>query len=162
MKIRKAAQKDVDIIIGLWQDFMDEHDRMSLKADKRLKPHIHKKPTANALVKKFFKSNIHSKQGNIFVAEHNKEIIGYCLAYVKANIPIYSASKLGYISDMYIKRGYRKMGIATKLKNAAKKWFKSLGLKYMSIAYYTVNKRAKSVYRKWGFSDLHAEMRKKI
>lgn len=162
MRIRKASQKDLDALVQLWKQFMQEHEIMSLKANPNLKEHIKRKPNSENLVRRFFSSNIRSKQGLILLAQADKKPIGYCLAYVKANIPIYSTQKLGYISDIFVKKEYRRQGVATKLKNYAQAWFKKIGLDFMSIAYYTVNKTARKTYTSWGFTNLHAEMRTKI
>lgn len=162
MIIRKATQKDLDKIIELWQEFMDEHDKMAMRKDKRLKAHVMKKGNAKQNVKKFFAANIASKQGNIFIATDGGRLVGYCLAYVKANIPIFSVERLGYISDMYIKKGYRRKGIATKLKNSTFRWFKSIGLKHASISHYMVNTRARKTYESWGFVPMFAELRKQL
>ena len=84
------------------------------------------------------------------------------MVFIKDNIPIFELKELGYFSDLYVKKQFRKLGISSKLRDEAIKWFKKKKMKYISIALYPDNKFAHSVYKKWGFMDYHIEMRREI
>lgn len=110
----------------------------------------------------FVKTHIKSKNGIVYLVLNENEIVGYALVFVKDEIPIYRCRKLGYISDLYVKDGFRKQGISTELKNKSIAWLKNKGLKCVVVPLYPANKFAHSIYKKWGFFDYKIEMRKKI
>lgn len=92
----------------------------------------------------------------------NGKVAGFNLSFIKENIPIFSLDKFGNIGDLYVKKEFRGLGISTKFKNNAFKWFKSKGLKYASIQLWDKNKNAHNIYRKWGFEDSQIIMRRKL
>ncbi len=66
------------------------------------------------------------------------------------------------MSDLYVKKGFRGMGIASAFKKEAFRWFRKKGVKYASIMFFVGNERAHKIYNKWGFFDFHMEMRAPI
>lgn len=161
MIIRKAKTKDISVIVELWKGFMkDFNDKFS--ENKTIKDYITLKKNAGKDFRKFAEEKIKSKDGKIFIVEEGNEPIGYMLIYIKKTIPIYKLKKIGYISDLFIKKEFRRRGISSKLKKKAISWFKKKGMKHMSIQVYADNKIPYDIYKKWGFSDFHIELRKKI
>ncbi len=162
MIIRKANLKDVPEIVNLWKKFMKYPDEILIKNNKKLKPYFTKKKNAANMFRKYAQTNILSKDAVIHVAEIKGKLVGYSLSFIKKNIPIFKMKKIGYISDLFVKKEFRGMGISTRLKNEAIKWFKKRGMKHASIKVYKGNNLAHSIYKKWGFFDFHIELRKKI
>lgn len=162
IKIRKAGLKDVESVVSLWKEFMKEHDGIVLKVTPKLKQILTRKKEATKIFRKFVKDNIRSKNGMVFVAETNQVSIGYSLVLIKDNVRVYHISKIGYISDLFVKKKYRSGGISSKFKYEAIKWFRKKGIKHISIAVHKENKLAYSIYKNWGFIDYHVELRRKI
>jgi len=162
MIIRKANLKDVTKIVDLWKKFIKYPDEIIIKNNKKVRPYFVKKKNAVTLFRKYIQKNILSKDAIIHIAEVDGKPVGYSLSFIKNTIPIFKMKKIGYISDLFVKKEFRGMGISTKLKDEAIKWFKKKGMKHASIMVYTDNKFAHSIYKKWGFFDFHLEMRKKI
>lgn len=162
MIIKKANLGDVSEIVKLWLDFMKEHDEVILKNERRLKPFEVKAKDIGKKYEAFVRMRINSKNGIVFLALKDNEIAGYALVFVKDEIPIYRRKKVGYISDLYVKGGFRKQGISTKLKNQAILWLKNNRIDNVALPLYPANKSAHSIYKKWGFFDYKIEMRKKI
>ena len=162
MKIRKAKLKDVTKIVNLWKEFMKNHDELVIKVDKKQKPYTEKKTDASSKFKKFIEKNIRSRNGIIYISEVDRRLVGYLLAYIKENIPIFKIDKLGYISDLFVKKEFRGLGVSSKLKEEVFKWFKKKKVKYASISADSRNKYAHSIYKKWSFVDYHIEMRRKL
>jgi len=160
--IRKATLKDASLIAELFDEFMKYHDEIVIPSDSRLIPHVAKKKNAKSLFKKFAIKNIKSNKSRLNIAEVDGKPAGYSLIYIKDNIPIFTLEKLGYFADLFVKKEFRGMGISSKFKDEAIKWFKKKGMKYASIAVYPQNEHAHSIYKNWGFFDFHVEMRKKI
>ncbi|MEW6529094.1 MAG: GNAT family N-acetyltransferase [Candidatus Micrarchaeota archaeon] len=157
LTIRKAKLRDVELLIPLALELMmyvrnlnrkktTEHDILKLI------------PDVKKLWKKWAIKNIKSQNSYVVVAVVDDEIVGYSMNFIKKNVPVYAVKKIGYVSDLYVKSGYRNKGIASKFKNLAFKWFKKKGLKYSSIAVYHKNIKAHAIYKKWGFFDYKIEM----
>ncbi len=161
MIIRKARLKDVPRIVELWNEFMKSHNLEITKKNTRHIPFLEYNDNAINSFRDFVKKQIYSKNGLLLVAE-DFELVGYLLSYIKPNIPIFKIKKLGHLSDLYIKKGYRKKGIATKFRDIAFDWFKEQGIKHVSISVYPENNVARKIYEKWGFFDFHIEMRKEL
>jgi ribosomal protein S18 acetylase RimI-like enzyme len=160
--IREAKIKDSIKITELAKEFMHYHDETIIKNNPLMKPYLDKRKDHSAIFRKFLEKNIRSRNAVVFIAESDGNAAGYSLNYIKNNIPIFKMEKIGYISDLFVKKEYRSKGISTRFKDAAMQWFKSKKIRYISLCVYNDNEFAHSVYKRWGFIDYHVEMRKKI
>ena len=162
IQIRKATLKDVHALNALWKELMTYHDEVLLPQNPQLRPHLQKKKNAAAVFEGFLKKNIRSKNGCVFIAEDDKVAVGYCLLCIKKNIPIFALEKIGYLSDLFVKKKHRGQRISSLLKDAGMAWFREKGITFISIAVSAENTHAHSVYEKWGFFDYQTEMRRRI
>jgi GNAT superfamily N-acetyltransferase len=162
MIIRKAKISDLEQITKLWIIFTKEHDKLIIDTDPRIKEYTKKKKDAHINFKNYIKKCIYSKNANVFVAQINQDLVGYSLNTINKNIPIFTIEKLGYVSDLFIKKEYRGKKVSSKFINLAKDWFKSKNIEHMSIKVWPQNKKAYSIYKNWKFIDQHLEMRRKI
>ncbi|HHN46514.1 MAG TPA: GNAT family N-acetyltransferase [Planctomycetes bacterium] len=55
------------------------------------------------------------KEGQIFIAETNNEVVGCIMAWLPKDNPIYAARPRGRISDIYVKPEHRGKGVATEM-----------------------------------------------
>lgn len=162
INIRTGKIKDVPQVANLWKEFMIEHDRNVVKNNKLLKEQVIKLKTGNQKFKTHLIKLLKTRKGKLFVAEDNGNIVGYNLAQIKSEIPVFKLRRFGLIADLYIKKEFRGQGIATIFKDKAVEWFKRNNLRYMSINVYPDNSHAYMIYKKWGFTDFKLTMRKKI
>jgi len=82
--------------------------------------------------------------------DDNGKLKGYMMIFIKKNIPLFKLIRFGYISDLYLKKEARGMGLSSQLKDIAIKWFRKKGIRYISIAVYPGNNVAHSIYKRWG------------
>jgi GNAT superfamily N-acetyltransferase len=162
MEIRKANLSDVTGICVLWEQFMQEHDRIILRKSPVKKQLRQRTAAAKTGFRKHVQKNIHSSLGSVLVAVDGKKLAGYSLIYIRKHIPIYAIEKVGYISDLYVKKEYRNRKLSSLFKEKALDWFKSKKLKYAAIAYHAENTHAGGIYRHWGFFDDHIELWKEL
>jgi len=162
MTIVKAKPNNIKEIVQLWLDFMNEHDQIVLKADPQLLGFIAKQKDMAKKYEIYLKTYIKTKNSVIFVATENNTIVGYIRVLIKEEIPIFQCKQMGYISDLYIKEGFRSQGLSTKLKNQALAWLKTKKMTCVAMPMYPANKNAHAIYEKWGFFDYKVEMRMKI
>lgn len=161
VSIKKATPKDSKDIVTLFIEFMKEHEKLVINNNPYFRLHVAKTKNYVQDFRKFILKNIKSKNSIVMYAEENGKPAGYCLAYIKKNIPIYKINKLGYLSDIFVRKNFRKLGISSKMKDESFKWFVKKGVKYVSIIVYKGNK-ARVVYKHWGFKDYLIEMRMNI
>lgn len=162
IKIRKATIKDVDTIVDLWKEFRNIHSCIVVNNNPELKPYTRLKSDATKIWKGYILKQLASKDAYVQIGYVDNKIAGFNLSFVKDNIPVFSLEKIGNIGDLYVKKEFRGLGISSKFKNNAIKWFKKKGLNYASIQVWDKNIKSKEIYKNWGFEDVHIEMRKKI
>ncbi|MEK6864180.1 MAG: GNAT family N-acetyltransferase [Nanoarchaeota archaeon] len=158
--IRKASVKDVPLIFELWNLLEKEHNAMILQKTPELKLLLAKKKNMAEIYKKNAKKVITSKKEIIYIAEKDGKPAGYIELTIDKRG--YSVINVGVICDIFVKKEFRKLGVSSKLKQEAIKWFKSKRIKCVGLNVYMHNKQAYSVYKRWGFSDTDIRMMKKI
>lgn len=159
--IRKATLEDIPQIVQLWTNFMENHDEIVLKRNKRLESYVIRKKTAPNNYGSFLREQLQST-GTAFIAEVDGAAVGFTLLVVKDEIPIYKIEKIGCISDLFVKEEFRGKGISSKIRDEALKWFKMQGISNISVLLYSDNPFVHSVYKKWGFFDYKIEMRREL
>jgi len=162
IEIKKATMKDADTVLALFEEFMGYHDEVIIRKRPEFKPYLDKKIDSAGLFKEFLVKNINSDDSLVSIALVDGKVAGYSLNYIKENIPIFKVRWLGYMSDLFVRKQFRNLGVSTMLKDEAMSWFKKKGLRYASIQVYNDNESAHDIYRHWGFTDYHVEMRRKI
>jgi ribosomal protein S18 acetylase RimI-like enzyme len=162
MQIKTATIDDIEIIVDIWNSFLDEHDGIVTGRNPLLKDMNERRDEACVMYENFLKSNVESQDGKVLIAEEGKAIAGYSLGYIKDEIPIFKLRRYGYISDLFVKKEFRGQGVSTRLMDAMIRWFKDKGAQYASIGFYADNHEAHEIYRKWGFFDYKIEARKRI
>ena len=160
--IRPGTLKDIVNVVELWEQFMGEHDCAVVKKNPKLKEYTIKRKDAKTRFKKFLTKLIETEEGYLSLAEDNGKIVGYNLARIKDEIPIFKLEKMGQIADLYVQKDYRGQRLSSKLRDSAIKWFKNNNIDVMSITVYPDNPHAHCIYKKWGFMEFKTEMRRKI
>ncbi|MAG08015.1 hypothetical protein CMO89_00940 [Candidatus Woesearchaeota archaeon] len=160
--IRKANVKDISSIVKLWEEFMKDHDKIVLERNERLRLYTPRKKNAADNYRAFITEQLKSRKGAIFFAEVDDNIIGFTLVIIKDEIPVFKIEKIGYISDLFVKKEHRGKGISSQLMDKSIKWLKKNNMNHISIGLYVDNEFAHSVYKKKGFFDYKIEMRREI
>jgi GNAT superfamily N-acetyltransferase len=160
ISIRKAKPEDINALAALWNGLMLHHRKLYGK-DKRLE-NLRLLGNAESLWRKWALKNIRSPNGLVLIAEKGGKPVGYSLNQIKPNIPVFSIRKLGYLSDLYLKPGYRGKGIGAMFRDAAFRWFRKKGIRHVSIMVHALNPAAWAAYKSWGFSDFKMEMVRRI
>lgn len=161
MKIEEANVGHVPELVDMWLGFMKELDETIIGKNPKLLEHEIKDEKMGESYRKFLESKIGSENGTVFIAREGRELAGYTLIFIKDEIPIYKNKKLGYISDLYVKKAFRKMNMSSALMEKATEWFRKKGMTFIAIPVSHDNKIAYAIYKKWGFIDYKIDMRKK-
>ena len=99
----------------------------------------------------FLVNEVAKKNGKIFVAESNNEIVGFIAFYFTKDE--YESSKALYISDLVVLEKFRGLGVGSNLLKFADEHAKQQGTKFVKIGALAKNHNAIDLYRKKGFVD---------
>ncbi|UCC91999.1 MAG: GNAT family N-acetyltransferase [Candidatus Aenigmatarchaeota archaeon] len=161
IKIRKGSLKDLPEVENLWKECIKEFQEGFIAKHPKVKAHYRMKKTASRTFRKNVESGLKSRKLALFVVERENEMIGYGIACMKEEIPVFK-TKIGGIWDLFILKKFRNNRLKSKLKDEAFRWMKKKGIKHVSATLYSDDKSGYSLLRKWGFSDHKIEMRKEI
>jgi len=116
----------------------------------------------NYIVKDFYNKFVNKSDSYIAVAKtENKEIIGYCFAYIEDCGNVYN-EKIVQLDALFVEPIYRGNGIAQKLINYITKWSKEKGAKYIELKVCNNNENAIKLYDKLGFKQSKRILLKKL
>jgi aminoglycoside 6'-N-acetyltransferase I len=157
MKVRKATAKDVPEIIECSKEFhtcgtalFNENERKLFKFKKN---HI-------SILKKFLEKWIRSRNARVFVAEVDKEIIGFMIMTTNKLASVYEHRKEIHIEGIFIRELFRKKGIGKMFIKEAERWAKEKGIYSLGLTVLVRNKNAFSAYKKLGFFAHNYKMSK--
>jgi len=157
VKIKKATKRDIPKVLELAKEFIEEYRKIS-KAKSKVTV-----DSALNFKKKIFNKDLSSGNGAIFLVEENNIYVGYI--FVLTFIPgMENAKKYapGYVSDLHIKKKYRKKGFAIKLIKESEKWLKKKNKKEIALDVGTFNKSAINLYKKMKFKDKSIKFEKNL
>jgi len=151
MEIRKAKLKDITQIADFAVSLLKyHHDIDSYFAPAK---------DVKDVYRKFFKRCIYSKNRYLLVAEEDNKVIGYALGELGSRPPVFKIRKIGFISDMFVDKNFRKSGIAKQFLAKLFIWFKSKKLKYIELTVHVKNEIGNKAWAKYGFEDYMKKQR---
>ena len=148
MIIRKVKKEDFNQYKVLRKDGLEDYQRF---ADDKLK-------ISSKQIKDEFEEIFSNKKRILFVIEENKEIKAYVIGSLLKNT--YQCST--YIDDIFVRKDAREKGFGKLLMNEFTKWSKSKKATKIRLGVKINNKKAISLYKKFGFDIKHYEMEKDI
>lgn len=103
------------------------------------------------------------KQGTIFVAEEDGQVIGMVSVIVEEEESPYAKVKdWGYIPDLVVLESHRNKGVGELLLEAAEKFIKERGFKGISLDVMIKNNRAVDFYRRHGYREYNVGLVKEL
>lgn len=78
-------------------------------------------------------------------------IVGFLIATIEANIPIYHRKDFGFIHDVWVEPAHRRGGHARKLVNAALQRFRAAGVDQVRLETAALNDGARKLFAACGF-----------
>ena len=148
MKIRKGTKKDFPKLVELsYQLFLETNKKHGGQFD--ISKDFHK------LEIKDFEKEIRKRKAVFFLAEKDKEIIGFVYGQIqKLEKYMFKEKYRGHVGILYVKPEYRSKGIGTKLFKELEKWFKKRGITFLDVSVMVKNPKAKKLYRELGFRPM--------
>ncbi|HEY8665604.1 MAG TPA: GNAT family N-acetyltransferase [Tepidisphaeraceae bacterium] len=92
------------------------------------------------------------------VAEREEKLVGFLVATIEPEIPIYTIERYGFIHDVWVEPAYRNEGLARQMVMLAIERFKELGLPQVRLDTAAANDPARSLFAACGFRVSTIEM----
>jgi aminoglycoside 6'-N-acetyltransferase I len=146
MNYRKIKKEDFGEWLEMRKILWPKHSEKQLKAE----------------IENIFSSK---RQEVFFCINEKDEYIGFVEVSIRNDYEVDSTAKsIGYIEGIFIKKTYRKMGIAKKLIELAEKWAEKKGCKEMGSDTKPQNKSSRMFHRRMGYKekDIIVQFLKKI
>jgi ribosomal protein S18 acetylase RimI-like enzyme len=146
--IRKATIKDLESIGILWMEFMDFHKKRDPIFTRSANGHEH--------FKEFIAGHLEKESSLVLVAEKDGALLGYCLAMLSKNPPVFENRDYGSVYDLAVTGKCRRAWIGEKMYKTAESWFSERGVHRIELRVAVLNETATAFWRKMGFQP-HVE-----
>lgn len=92
----------------------------------------------------------------VFLYYHDSETVGFAQCQLRYDyVEGTSSSPVGYLEGLYVKKDFRKQGIAKKLVNACESWAKKMGCYEFASDCELENEESLVMHLKLGFSEVN-------
>ena len=143
--IRRARLEDAERIVELWMAMMHEHEGFER--------HVQLSPDAARAYHQYASHHIHQKDSIVVVAENEKQIVGFCLAFKTQNLPMFLPESYGYLSDIAVQPDTQQKGIGQAMFKRVSSWFHHRGIQNMQLQVYYRNQMGRKFWEKTGFDN---------
>ncbi|MBD3259429.1 GNAT family N-acetyltransferase [Candidatus Woesearchaeota archaeon] len=148
MKIRKAKK----------EDFKEYHEIRKEDWDEYLKQQGSKRKITSNQIRKEFNKFVTTKNHLMLLCKKDKEVTGYLIGTFIKN----PYDKLGYVDNLYVRKEFRRRGVAGKLLKEFIRIMKTKGVDKIQLGAGKENRGALKLYKKLGFEIKFYEMQKQI
>ncbi len=118
-----------------------------------LDPFITRRDDGHKIFEKFVRENIASDDSLVLVATDSGKVIGFSLVFISNHPPVLKSEKYGFIDDVAVRSGYRRMGVGTAMLNKIHEWFESKDITRIELNVVPNNIEGYSFWGKNGFRD---------
>lgn len=101
---------------------------------------------------------IQNRRDLCLVAEINDQLIGFLIATIEQEIPIYRLKQYAFIHDLWIEAEYRRDGIAKQMVQQTIAYFQQLGITQIRLDTAHPNETARRLFAACGFRVSTIEM----
>lgn len=147
--IRPGNGDDVPGLESLWLAFYQDQKRRGMLLDLPSDAFTHWTKSYLPILGRF---------GCLFVAEKNREMVGFLAGRVRSLPPYFGGAQAGFISDVYVADADRGHGVGRRLVLLATRWFQELGVTRVELQVIVNNTPARDFYRQLGWSEELVQM----
>ncbi|MGB0653093.1 MAG: GNAT family N-acetyltransferase [Thermoplasmatota archaeon] len=152
--VRRFEEDDIEGISELWEEFAKMREDMT-----------HNQILNENAPDYFFgyaTGLLQRKDTLCLVAEDEGELAGYLIATKQRKPPIYSHTRIAYLSDVFVPDAHRKKGILTQFITELKAWCKNERITAIDVMLFKENELAQEIYRRMGFRDYRVVLRQEV
>jgi ribosomal protein S18 acetylase RimI-like enzyme len=110
----------------------------------------------------FLGTQLANRDVAVFVAEHDSEIVGYVYAGIEPRSWKELRDEAGFIHDIVVDEGRRRLGVASRLLAAATEWLAGRGMPRVLLWTSEANAEAQRVFARLGFRKTMIEMTREL
>lgn len=145
VQVRSARDDDAPQLLELWRELMDHHQRIDPRF--RLSTHADDRFLA-------YLDLARSRDDyRVRVAVEDETPVGFTVACVLPNSPVYRARWIGYINDLCVTSSRRRRGIGRLLVDDAARWLRAFGADTVEVYVAHANTPARAFWRRVGGRD---------
>jgi len=144
-ELRRARPEDIESVAVLWVEMMREHAERD--------PRFAFTDDAETAYAEYARGMLENPDTALFLAEEEGRTIGYILALVLDNPPVFCLKRYGFIGEMVVNRAHRRAGVGRMLWERANRWFKRKGVSVVQLNVSGVNREGKAFWKSVGFED---------
>ena len=151
--IRPARAQDLPTVIALWQELQ--------AINAAYDPRLALSGGAADWFIGYLRDNLDNPHMAIFVAEHEKVVVGYTFGQIMRR-PTLLSGDCGYIADLCVRENKRGQGIGRQLYHRMRAWFLAHGLTAIEVQVVRANPASQAFWRKMGYNDFLRTLRTEI
>jgi ribosomal protein S18 acetylase RimI-like enzyme len=151
MQIRPARVEDVDQVLPLVQKIVALHEQWDATR-------FGAREDAADMYDHWLRGRADDDDAVFLVAEREGAIVGFLIATVDNNIPIYTLDRYGFVHDLWVEEAYRNEGVGRSMTMLALEQFKKLGVTQVRLDTAMKNEAARKMFEQCGFRASTVEM----
>jgi ribosomal protein S18 acetylase RimI-like enzyme len=151
MKIRSANQSDISGILPMIAKICALHQAWDT-AKYGFLPHPERS------YQKWLSNLLDNSQDLCLVAEESDQLVGFLIATVEREVPIYTLKKYAFVHDLWVEPKFRHAGVARQIVEAAIAHFTQLDVPQIRLDTSLANESARKLFEKCGFRVSTIEM----
>ncbi|MDP6981420.1 MAG: GNAT family N-acetyltransferase [Myxococcota bacterium] len=144
--IRPAELRDLDRVAALWTAITHHHSALD--------PIFTMRPDADAALRDLLEAMQRDPETLILVYDDDDDLPGMAIARIDQQPPIMQETQRAEITDLGVREGERRRGIASALVDAALEWIRVSGVDRVEVNVARGNREGQAFWRARGFGDL--------
>jgi ribosomal protein S18 acetylase RimI-like enzyme len=143
--IRRARPDDIDVLMGLWKEFIDFHQPFDMFFTRSADGHEH--------FAEFIHENLDNPDWLILIAEVGGEAVGYSVSVVRDYPPVFEIGRYGFVQDIAVTESHRRAGVGSMMLEDTLNWFRTRDVTRAEVHVAAANPVSQAFWRKHGFGD---------
>ncbi len=146
LHIRSALIDQLDAISAIWLEMMEVHEQMD--------PSFRLAEDGSSRWRGMTEAILRRKDAFVYVAWLEGEMVGFVLGWIAQNPPIYANARVGFVSEIAVRKSARRRGVARALMHRARDFFSAQGVHEFQLSTAIGNDGAHRLWRSLGGEKL--------
>ena len=152
--VRLAHRRDLDRVAALWTAITHHHAHLD--------PLFTQRPGADELLRDLILQLHSDPDVAIFVFDIAGDLPGMCIVRIDHAPPILEETERAEITDIGVRPGFRRQGVARRLVDAALRWVRDTGVDRVEIQVAVGNSEGQAFWRAMGFGELLSVLHRRL
>ncbi len=157
MEIVEAQKQDVEQLVDeLWFPLAEEMEQKSQFNS------LGDRPDIRAAAIEHKREKVEDSDSQVFIAWEDGEAAGYIMTGLEERPPIFEISTKCSVNEIFVKKEFRRQGVATMLMDAVEEFGRERGCKFIQLEVDIQNESAQEFYERYGFEVQRKKMVKQL